>query len=249
MKNLFFIVFFGALTSNLTAQKADVLLPSDMDREQTIHHKGYSLSYNSSYVLPSWVCYKVTKAQVNKDARIKGKYIEDPEVTTRSASKKDYKQGGYVMAQFVSYLDVKQIPGAVDETFYMSNIAPMKLAYYNHIWVKTEDLIRIWSTETDGLYIVCGPVLTDSPFPTIGDNKVSVPNRYYKVVYDPGNEKAIAFLFKNGTSSGKLKSYTTSVDEIEKITGIDMFHSLDDELEKKIESNYDVDNWNFDIEL
>ena len=247
MKRYYIFVILLFALSGIKAQQADILMPSKMAREQVIHHKGFSLSYNTSYLMPSWVSYKVTKGQINPNSEVKGKYIPDPLITTRSASKKDYKHAGYIMAQFVSYLDVRQIPDAVDESFYLSNISPMKLAYYNQIWLKTEQMIRLWTTGTKGLYIVCGPILTDSPFPTIGANNVSVPKRYYKVVYDPANKKAIGFVFKNGTSSGKLKSYSVSVDEIEKITGIDLFPSLDDEIENKIESELNTDDWNFDI--
>jgi endonuclease G len=247
MKRLSTLAVLVFMVCHLDAQKADILLPSKIAREQIIHHKGFSLSYNTSYLMPSWVSYKVTKAQVNLNDNFKGKYVPDPFVTTRSASKKDYKQGGYLMAQFVNYLDVKQIPDAAKETFYLSNIAPMKLAYYNHIWLKTEQIIRLWTTGTDGLYIVCGPILTDAPFPTMGSNNVSVPKRYYKAVYDPKNQKAIGFIFKNGTSSGKIKSYTVSIDAIEKETGIDLFPSLEGEAEKNIEGNLNTDDWDFEV--
>jgi len=132
--------------------------------------------------------------------------------------------------------------------FYMTNISPMKLAYHNHIWLKTEELIRLWSAGTDGLYVVCGPILADAPFGTIGDNKVSIPKRFYKVVYDPVNQKAIGFLFRNGMSSGKLNSYAKSIDEIEKETGIDLFPSLDDELESRVEAELDLELWDFELE-
>ncbi len=244
-----FIFLFGLMFifSSVKSQKADVLLPLNRDREQTIHHIAFSLSYNSSYLQPSWVAYKVTKSQVNEEEDMRGKYIADPEVNTRSGSKKDYKEGGYLMAQYVNYLDVKQFPDAVDETFYMTNITPMKLAFYNHIWCKTEKLIRLWTAENDGFYVICGPILTESPFPTIGENNISIPKRYYKAIYDPKNQKAIGFIFKNGMSSGTIKSFAVSVDEIEKETGIDMFPSLDDELENQIESKLDYSQWNFEL--
>lgn len=247
MRQLVVILLLSCFWFCSIAQETDILLPSQMDREKIIHHKAFSLSYNTSYLMPSWVSYKVTKAQVNPSDNVKAKYVPDPMVTTRSASKKDYKEGGYIMAQFVNYLDVKQITGAIEESFYLSNIAPMKLAYYKHIWLKTEEMIRLWSTGTDGLYVVCGPILTDSPFPTIGSNNVSVPKRYYKAVYDSKNKQAIGFIFKNGTSSGKIKSYAVSIDEIEKETGIDLFPSLDDELESKIEDSLNTDAWDFEV--
>ena len=246
MKTLYtFLTFF--ISTMAFSQQADVLLPSKMDREQLIHHKAFSLSYNSSYLQPSWVAYKVTKAQINRDENVKAKYVPDPQVNTKSASRKDYKQGGYLLAQFVNYLDVKQIPGAVEESFYMTNITPMKLAFHNHIWLKTEELIRLWTVDNDGLYVVCGPILLESPFPTIGDNNVSVPKRYFKAVYDPKNKKAIGFIFRNGMSSGSLDSFAVTIDEIEKETGIDLFPSLDDETEKKVESELSLDQWNFEL--
>ena len=247
MKRLAVVLLVVANVLVAHTQLADVMLPSARDREQMIHHKGYSLSYNTSYLQPSWVAYKVSKSQINDDGSVKAKYAEDPQLSSNSASKKDYKEGGYIMAQFVNFLDVKHIPDAAEETYYLTNITPMKLAYYNHIWLKTEEMIRIWTTDTDGLYVICGPILTDSPFPTIGSNNVSVPNRYFKAVYDPKNKKAIGFIFKNGTSSGKLSGYAVSIDEIEKETGIDLFASLDDELEKEVEANLDKSQWNFDV--
>ena len=247
MKLYLSFLIFIVYALGLNAQKADIMLPSEMSREQVIHHEGFSLSYNSSYLQPSWVAYKVSKAQVNRDDKVRAKYVRDPQIHTRSADKKDYKQGGYVMAQFVNYLDVKQIPNAVEESFYLSNITPMKLAFHNHIWIKTEDLIRLWTSGISGLYIVTGAILADSPFPAIGDNNVSVPKRYYKAVYDPDNKKAIGFIFKNGTSSGKLNSYVVSIDEIEKETGIDLFPSLDDELENSVESGVNLEDWNFEL--
>ena len=237
---------FIGVCLHLSAQKTDILLPAERAREQVIHHTAFSLSYNSSYVQPSWVAYKVINSQIDRE-EVKGKYKPDPQIHTRSADKKDYKQGGYVMAQFVNYLDVAHIPGAVDETFYMSNVTPMKLAYYKYIWLKIEELIRLWSADSDGLYIICGVILTDAPFPTIGDNNVSVPSRFFKAVYDAKNKKAIGFIFKNGMSSGKLKSYAVSIDEIEKEADIDLFPSLEDKLEQTIESNTDFSFWNFEL--
>ena len=114
----------------------------------------YEVITNSSYVQPSWVTYMVTKAQVNENDKVKGKYLPDPEILTRAATPKDYKDGGYIMAQYVNYLDVKQQADAIPETFYMSNITAMKLAYYNHIWLKTEQLIRLWTIRITS-YNVC----------------------------------------------------------------------------------------------
>jgi endonuclease G, mitochondrial len=245
-----FLALLAGLLLAYTAlpQKTDVFLPSEMEREQIIHHKGFSLSYSSAYVLSTWVSYKVTNANVTKDDKMKGKYQPDPEISTRSATKKDYKDSGYLMAQLCNYADVSQIDGATEESFYMSNIVPMKLAYYQHIWLKTEDLIRLWLKGTDAFYIVAGVYTNEAPYPTIGENKVAIPKHFYKVVYDKVNNEAIAFKFKNGMSSGSLKSYTLSIDKLEEETNIDFFPELDDAIESKIEATVNYNFWNFELE-
>lgn len=247
MKRVLYLTALTFIFLHTNAQKADILLPPKMNLETLINHHGYSLSYNTGYVMPSWVAYKVTKSQINEDAKVKEKYKPDPDVTTRSATKKDYKNCGYLMAQLVNYKDVSQIPDAAEETFYMSNIVPMKLAFYSHIWLKAGDLVRAWSADNDGLYVVDGPVLADGPFPTFSDDKIAIPRRYYKAVYDPKNQKAMGFLFTNGNASGTLKSYAMSIDALEKEVGIDLFPTLDNEKGKKIEATFNPEDWNFKL--
>ncbi len=248
MKKIFFLGISALMSQLLLAQTAGLMLPAQVEREQIIHHNGFSMSYSSAYVFSSWVAYNVTHSAVDKAAKVSPKYIPDPNVKTRSGEKKDYKDSGYEFAQLCNYLDVMHLEGASAQSFYMSNIVPMKLAFYTHMWLKTEDLIRMWLKDNQVFYIVAGPIAKDAPFTTLGENKVAVPKQYYKVVYDPQNQQTIAFRFRNGISSGSLKSYTLSVDKLEEETGLDFFPELEDELENKVESTVNYDFWNFDLE-
>lgn len=244
-----YLLYFSALILSLqtSAQSPDLLLPEKIDREKVITHQAFTLSYSSAYVMPSWVTYKVTP-ESGKASEIKGKYTPDPNVTARSASKKDYKDSGYLMAQLVNYTDVANLENADEETYYMTNIVPMKLGFYKHMWLKLEDLVRLWAQDKDGLYIFCGPVTKDAPFATFGKNKVSAPKRFYKVIYDAKNQKAIGFLFKNGVSSGSLKSYSLALAAIEKETGINFLPGLDEQTAQSIKSKVDYDFWQFEVE-
>lgn len=247
MKKTILLLGLVLIINSIKGQDGELMMPATGDREQLIQQQAFSLSYNSSYVQPSWVTYKITVSDADR-TEINGKYKPNPIVTTRSADKKDYSEGGYLMAQYINYFDIQKGKDAVEESFYMTNITPMKLAFHKHIWLKCEDLIRLWLKTTDALHIITGPVLTESPFPTIGKNNVSVPKRFYKVVYDSKNQKAIGFIFKNGISSGTLKSYAVSIDEIEDLTGIDFLSSLPDDIEEKVESETDYEFWNFELE-
>jgi endonuclease G len=65
----------------------------------------------------------------------------------------------------------------------------------------------------------------DQNLKTIGREKVAVPIRFYKIIldYDGAKTKAIAFLIPNKDSDIPLYKFTTSIDNIEKLTGIDFF--------------------------
>ena len=55
----------------------------------------------------------------------------------------------------------------------------------------------------------------------------------------------IAFVMPNKKILNDLKYYVKSVDFIENLTGIDYFYQLDDEVEKKLESQTNLKEWNF----
>ena len=55
---------------------------------------------------------------------------------------------------------------------------------------------------------------------------------------------AIGFIFKNDGAPQSLNEAAVSVDKIERITGYDFFHLIDDETENRIESTYNLSDWN-----
>lgn len=239
----FFLCIAGLMCFPLMAQQYE--LPSVGNREQLVKHTMYALSYNEGYELPSWAAYQLTPEQARATGTFKEKYIEDPLVTTGSSSVKDYKDAGFIMGQLVPPEDMYTSSKFVEETFLTSNTVPLKPVFNKNIWKKMEMLIREWAAEGNTLYIVAGPVLTDAPFGTFGQNKISIPLRYYKAILDVNGERAIGFIMRSNTASGAPKSFAISVDELEKITGIDFFPSLPDDLETRLESNKDFTKWNF----
>ena len=226
-----------------TAQQYE--LPAPVSRELQLKHTLFTLSYQEGYELASWAAYQLTPEQAKANGTVKEKYAEDPAVATGTSSPKDYKNAGFIMAQLVPPEDMFINQQAVEETFLMSNIVPQKPAFNKYVWKTNERLIREWAKEGNTLYIVAGPVLTDAPFGTFGPNKVSIPTRYYKAVLDANGSRAVGFVFRSNTASGTQKFFAVSIDELEKITGIDFFHTLPDDLEAKIENNNDLTKWNF----
>ena len=75
---------------------------------------------------------------------------------------------------------------------------------------------------------------------------MAVPKNLYKCILDPSSEKGIAFIVPNRNGEDAIEKYALSIDEAERITGIDFFPFLDDETEERIESSFDWTSWVWD---
>jgi len=106
-------------------------------------------------------------------------------------------------------------------------------------------VVRQFAATEGSVYVVTGPVLTDGPYAKIGENGVSIPKSYYKVVldYQEPDLKAIGFILPNAGSNQPLSSFTTNVDTIERTTGLDFFPQLPDDLERQVEARFDIGAW------
>ena len=72
-----------------------------------------------------------------------------------------------------------------------------------------------------------------------------MPEAFFKVILCPDSNppRAIGFIYKNTSGNHPLDSYVNSVDQVERITGIDFFPALPDEVEDKVEAGYDLNQW------
>lgn len=96
----------------------------------------------------------------------------------------------------------------------------------------------------DSIFVVTGPIL-NNPIGRIGVNNVSVPKAFYKTLvgYRNGKVKGIAFIMPNEKSDKSIYKYATSIDEVEKITGIDFYFKMERNAQVSIEANGDLKNW------
>jgi endonuclease G len=126
-------------------------------------------------------------------------------------------------------------------------MSPQKAAFNRGIWKKLETKVRGWATREGAVLIVTAGVLKPR-LKTIGVNKVSVPKLFYKVILDNTEPelKGIGFILPNKGSAKPLSNYAVTIDKVERVTGIDFFHSLADEIEETVESTLDLSKWDFD---
>ena len=233
---------------------ADLEVPAG-GKGEVIEHTGYTLSYNEKYEVPEWVAYELTREEVvTQSVERKDNFREDKAVTTGSATLNDYKKSGYDRGHMAPAADFRWSFDAMNDTFYLSNMCPQTHAFNAGIWSDLEEAVRSIAYEDECIYVVTGPVLTDGPYETIGENKVAVPKYFYKVIldYTAPTIKAIGFIMPHENSKEPLSYFAVTVDEVEDITGLDFFPLLPDDEEEKLESSLDTTLWalkNFDYSL
>jgi len=220
-------------------------LPSSTTN-QIIKHDYYTLSYSEKHEQAEWVAYELKKSYLRSSDYKRPYFIEDPKVKTGSADYKNYKKSGYDKGHLCPAGDMEFALNAYNDTFFTSNISPQLHDFNAGLWNRLEEKVRYWATKYDGIYVITGGILQPS-LKTIGQEKVSVPNYFYKILLDNSNGqyRMIAFLVPSKNSDKPIYDFTVSVDSIEKMTGIDFFPKLDDKIENSLEKNSDYKAWSF----
>lgn len=229
-------------TENISQLEYPALLPN----EKIISHTGYSFIYSEEHEQAKWIAYELTKEETNSLFERTDKFLVDPLVSTGTAENSDYLKSGYDKGHLAPAADMGWSAVTMKESFYLSNMSPQLPGFNRGVWKRLEEMIRSWAIDNSAIYIVTGPVLV-SGLPTIGGNRVSIPNYYYKVVldYTQPEIKAMGFILPNASSSSSLASFAVSIDDVEKATGIDFFPSLPDDQETTLEKEHCTSCWHW----
>lgn len=231
------------LLQPLSGQQIQPELPAISSSDQIVRHMAYTLSYDEEHEQAAWVAYMLCRTRATSTEDRTDKFLVDPLVSTGSATNADYAKSGFDRGHLAPAADMGWSATAMKESFYFSNMSPQLPAFNRGIWKSAEALVREWAVLYDTIYVVTGPVLKAN-LPTIGPNKVSIPELYYKIVLDlTPKPRVIALLIPNQKGSYSLQQYVVTVDEVEKLTGIDFFPVLPDEIETVIESRKSVEKW------
>ena len=213
-------------------------------QEHIIHHKGYTVSYNKDLKIPNWVSYELTRQETKGKEKRSDNFIADPLVKGTIATNADYARSGYDKGHMAPAADMKWSPEVMKESFYFSNMCPQHPQLNRRGWKNLEEKIRDWAIADSAIIIICGPIINQSSR-TIGKNKVAVPERFFKVVLSPFVKpvRGIGFLFNNRQAVEPLSTYAVTIDSIEKLTNMDFFSPLPDEIENEVEANADYYQW------
>ena len=213
--------------------------------EQLLKRVGYTVSYNSVLKLPNWVAWHLTMAHTSGFCKRDGiKFHEDEEVPQPRATDADYRRSGYDRGHMCPSGDNKWSCLAQEQSFLLTNVCPQDHQLNAGDWNEMESQCRRWAKRYGDIYIVAGPILFKGGHKTIGRNKVTVPEAFFKVVLCmKGYPKAIGFIYRNQPGNRPKGDYVNSVDQVERLTGIDFFSSLPDAVEREVEATCQLEDW------
>lgn len=221
--------------------------------------QNYAICYRESYEQAEWSAYCLSAGQLSRNSERTNDFRPDNMISTGSASLDDYKGSGYDRGHLTPAADMAFNKQAMSETFFMSNMSPQDPQFNRGVWMYLEGQVRDWAKRFGRVYVISGPVLEKSSneYKRIGQNHVTVPDFYYKVILVPlyadkedfksmntsNSVMTIGFIIPNHKSDKVYWNYAVTIDEVEKRTGLDFFSLLEDDIENEVEATFNIDNW------
>ena len=250
-KTLVLLLLFFLITNKGYSQSNNIEIPVSAKgkRELIFKRKNYTLSFNKETNIPNWVAWQLDKKKLTEQVSRKGfNFRPDPDIAkSKAVVTQDYAHSGYDRGHMCPAGDSRWDGQAMMESFYMTNICPQHPNLNGGDWHELEQACRRWALE-GRLYIACGPILYKKGTPQyIGkEHKIRVPEAFFKVILtgvEKGRPRAIGFIYKNTAGNRPLDSYVNSIDQVERITGLDFFSELPDEIENRVEKAYNLKEW------
>ncbi|KAI1314808.1 nuclease [Mortierella claussenii] len=210
--------------------------------------EGYVASYNRQLRHPNWVAEHLTAESLKPGEGVErgnSQFKEDTLVPDLYKAKlSDYFRSGYDRGHMVPAADCKSTQNAMDETFYLSNIAPQVGEGFNRdYWAHFENFCRLLTKKYADVYVITGPLYLPHQDPIDGKfyvkhevignpPSIGVPTHFYKIILtDQGNgDMAMgAFVLPNNTIKNNvpLTAFQVPIEAVEKASGLKFFEMLE----------------------
>lgn len=214
--------------------------------ERIIKRSGYTCSYNNERRQPNYVAWALTKARTYGGSKREPQFYEDPTIEKEyRALLSDYYNSRMSRGHMCPAADNKWDAQAMAESFLLTNICPQTYTLNGEDWEHLESFCRRYVRKNHTtLYIICGPIYTSEPVQR-RQKRLYVPDKFFKTIVclDKGDERGIGFIYNNDSETHPMTYYVRSIDQVEKITGYDLYNKLDKKLQQRIEAQSNFKDW------
>lgn len=215
--------------------------------------EGYVLAQDARLKIPLWVQYELSPNDLHGLADRTDDFRPDTSIPFGCrAELGDYSSSGFDRGHMAPAEDMDRSRSVMSDSFLLSNMGPqVGIGFNRHIWAYLEAAVRGWVEQRGTLTIITGPVFAvddgQVSYKVIGKNHVAVPTHFYKIVVDAkdlSNVEALAFMLPNEKLSGRHYSeFPTTIDEIEKATGLNFLAALPANVQDAVESQIAPSIW------
>ena len=225
----------------------------------------YSVEWDTQKRSQRWSCYQMTASnRASKTSRYysdTNQYPYDPNLGVNDYFSYDpFRGSGYDHGHICPSADRLYSKDANYQTFYLTNMQPQRHIFNAGIWEAMEGKLRSWihqsSNIKDTLFVCKGGTIDavetaggiKDPILTTLSNGLIVPKYFFMALLyksKTGSYKAMAFWVehhdvddydKDEKGEYKLGNYAVNIDELERLTGIDFFCNLPDNIENEVEA-------------
>lgn len=203
---------------------------------------GYLAGYSDALGNPLWAAYRVDDID---PLPAPGERPERFSVDSRTVARigpEAYSKSGYDRGHLAPNYAIATRHGetAQRETFLLSNVVPQRHGLNAGLWKQLEMRIATnWPARHGEVWAVAGPVFGARPARLGGADGPAVPEACYMIIVDEsaGRVRALAFVLPQTPPDGaSLEDFLTTVDHVERLTGLDFFADLAEDAETELEA-------------
>jgi endonuclease G, mitochondrial len=245
---LAFVVSGHVASADVSSLYAGV--PKSSEEIRILENPGFVVGYSDARENPLWVAFRLFPVTSTQTERRPSRFRTDSRTAAR-VRHADYTNSGYDRGHMAPNYAIATRYGraAQLETFLMSNICPQRPTLNRQVWRRLEERVANgYANDLGEIWVVTGPIFdADRELLPTG---VEIPDMFYQIILDEleGKPRALAFIVGQDVGSRfPLESFLVSVDAVERATGIDFFHELEDATERALEEPVPQALWNVSL--
>ncbi|XP_005992152.1 endonuclease G, mitochondrial [Latimeria chalumnae] len=203
---------------------------------QVKSRESYVLSYDPRNKTASWVIEQLNQEEVSGSSDRKYcDFKEDDSVHEyHRSTNADYRGSGFDRGHLAAAANHKWSQKAMDDTFYLTNIAPQNPHLNQNAWNNLEKYCRSLTKYNKNVYVCTGPLYLPRleldgkmyvKYQVIGKNHLAVPTHYFKVLIleKPSGEIELrSYIMPNSPVDENipLERFLVPIESIERASGL-----------------------------
>jgi len=213
-------------------------------------NRAYMVGYSDLKGNPLWVVYKLTASDENAHHLKRPDSFSSDWRNFGLITSSDYTNSGYDRGHMAPNHAIALLYGkeAQQETFLMTNITPQKPSLNQKLWQHLEVVeLETFAPKFKELWVYTGPLFDAKTVRLKSSHWVEIPDAFFKIyigIKGNGEIRTLAFVIpQNAKPYERLEKYVVSIDDVEYRSGFDFLHQLDDDIEERLESTIELQNW------